>query len=125
MLARYQKAPRKESGKLSHTGSVASWFSLILENVEVKKQSPGRNPLFAKRWFSDDVIVMCVRWYLRFRLSYRDLASIAAECGVRVAPSTILRSVIRYTGEFVQRWAPFALAVGRSWRADETRFRVK
>ena len=68
---------------------------------------------------------MCVRWYLRFRLSYRDLASIAAECGVRVAPSTILRWVIRYTGEFVQRWAPFELAVGRSWRADETYIKVK
>ena len=91
----------------------------------MKKQSLGRNPLFAKRWFSEDVIVMCVRWYLRFRLSYRDLASIAAECGVRVAPSTILRWVIRYTGEFVQRWAPFELAVGRSWRADETYIKVK
>ena len=35
--------------------------------------------MFAKRWFSDDVIVTCVRWYLRFRLSYRDLASIVAD----------------------------------------------
>jgi transposase-like protein len=68
---------------------------------------------------------MCVRWYLRFRLSYRDLASIAAECGVSVAPSTILRWVIRYTGEFVQRWSPFERAVGGSWRADETYIKVK
>ncbi len=71
------------------------------------------------------MIVTCVRWYLRFRLSYRDLASIAAEMGVAVAPSTILRWVIRYTGEFVNRWAPFEMAVGRSWRADETYIKVK
>ncbi len=80
--------------------------------------------MFAKRWFPDEVIIMCVRWYLRFRLSNRDLASIAAELGVAVAPSTILRWVIRYTGEFVRRWSRFELVVGRSWRADETYIKV-
>jgi transposase-like protein len=90
----------------------------------MRKRGTGRNPLFAKRWFSDEVIVTCVRWYLRFRLSYRDLASIAAEMGVGVSPSTILRWVIRYTGEFVNRWEPFELVVGRSWRADETYIKV-
>jgi transposase-like protein len=66
-----------------------------------------------------------MRWYLRFRLSYRDLASIAVELGIAVAPSTILRWVVRYTGEFVRRWAPFEMVVGRSWRADETYIKVK
>jgi transposase-like protein len=75
--------------------------------------------LFAKRWFADEVIIMCVRWYLRFRLSYRDLASIAAELGIAVSPSTILRWVVRYTGEFVSRRARFEIIDGRSWRADE------
>ena len=88
------------------------------------RKSRARNPLFSRRWFSDDVIILCVRWYLRFRLSYRDLASIAAELGIAVAPSTILRWVIRYTGEFVRRWEPFELVVGRSWRADETYVKV-
>jgi transposase-like protein len=73
----------------------------------MRRKSRVRNPLFAKRWFADDVIILCVRWYLRFRLSYRDLASIAAELGIKVAPSTILRWVIRYTAEFVRRWEPF------------------
>ncbi len=59
-----------------------------------------------------------------FRLSYRDLASIAAELGVAVAPSTILLWVIRYTGEFARRWSRFELVVGRSWRADETYIKV-
>src|SRR3954454_2977892 len=62
----------------------------VADNDEMRKQGTGRNPLFKKRWFSDAVIILCVRWYLRFRLSYRDLASIAAEMGVSVAPCTIL-----------------------------------
>ena len=68
---------------------------------------------------------MYVGWYLRFRLSYRDLASIAAELGIAVAPSTILRWVIRSAGEFVRRWAPFEMVVGPSWRADETYIKVR
>src|SRR5262249_29976320 len=90
----------------------------------MRKRRQGRNPLFAKRWFPDQVIVTCVRWYLRFRLSYRDLAAIAAELGAPVAPSTILRWVVRYTEEFVRRWQPFEQMVGRSWRADETYIKV-
>jgi transposase-like protein len=66
-----------------------------------------------------------VRIYLRFKLSYRDLAAIAAAFGIAVAPSTILRWVVRYTGEFVRRWVPFEMVVGRSWRADETYIKVK
>ena len=34
-----------------------------------------RNPLFAGRWFEGDIILLCLRWYFRFQLSYRDLAA--------------------------------------------------
>lgn len=91
----------------------------------MRKRSQGRNPLFAKRWFSDETIIPCVRWYLRFRLSYRDLVSLVAELGVAVAPSTILRWVVRSSPEFVRRWEPCEMAVGGSWRADETEVKVK
>ncbi|MBV9034115.1 MAG: IS6 family transposase [Acidobacteriaceae bacterium] len=84
-----------------------------------------RNPLFAKRWFADDVIILCVRWYLHFQLSYRDVAEIAWELGVVVSPSTILRWVVRYAAEFEQRWQKFERPVGRSWRADETYIKVR
>ena len=40
-----------------------------------------RNPLFAGRWFEDDIILLCLRWYFRFKLSYRDLAEILGEAG--------------------------------------------
>jgi len=49
------------------------------------RRRPPRNPLFSRRRFEDNLIIRCVRWYLRFKLSYRDLAEIAWELGVSVA----------------------------------------
>ena len=89
------------------------------------RRTTPRNSLFAKRWFSDEVVITCVRWYLRFRFSYRDLAEFAGELGVVVSPSTILRWVLRYALVFEQRWQRFELRVGRSWRADETYVKVR
>ena len=89
-----------------------------------RRRHKTRNPLFVKRWFSDDCITLCVRWYLRFKLSYRDLAQVMAELGVSVAPCTILRWVIRYSVEFAGHWRPFEKPVGRSWRCDETYIKV-
>jgi hypothetical protein len=79
-----------------------------------------RNPLFRHRRFAGEVIVLCVRWYLRFKLSYREMAEIAKELGVLVAPSTILRWVVRYAEDFSRLWRPFERPLGRSWRCDET-----
>ena len=50
-----------------------------------RRHSP-RNPLFRQRWFADGIIITCVRWYLRFKLSYRDLAELARELGVQRCP---------------------------------------
>ena len=60
------------------------------------RRQTSRNPLFHRRRFADDVIILCVRWYLRYRLSYRDMAEIVWELGVLVAPSMILRWVVHY-----------------------------
>ena len=73
---------------------------------------------FVNRWFADDIIITCVRWYLRFKLSYRDLAELARELGVSVAPSTILRWIIRYVPEFEKCWQAYERPVGDSWRVD-------
>ena len=48
-----------------------------------------RNPLFAERWFEDDIILICLRWYFRFTLSYRDLVAILGERGLSISPFTI------------------------------------
>ena len=88
-----------------------------------RRHSP-RHPLFRQRWFADDIIITCVRWYLRFKLSYRDLAELARELGVSVAPSTILRWVIRYVPELEKCWQAYERPVGDSWRVDETYLKV-
>src|ERR1700738_1173737 len=83
-----------------------------------------RHPLFRRRWFADDVIITCVRWHLRFKLIYRDLGELARELGGRVAPSTILRWVVRYVPEFEKCWQAYERPVGDSWRVDETYLKV-
>jgi transposase-like protein len=76
--------------------------------------------LFEGRHFDREVIILCVRWYLRFKLSLRDLVEMMAERGLSMAHTTIMRWVQRYAPEFEKRWRRFAQAVGRSWRVDET-----
>jgi len=89
------------------------------------RRSTPRNPLFFRRRFADEFITLAVIWYLRFKLSYRDLSVIAGKLGIIVAPSTILRWVIRYAVEFEQRWHPFERPVDGSWRADETYIKLR
>jgi transposase-like protein len=81
--------------------------------------------LFAGRDFDRDVIILCVRWYLRYKLSLRDLVEMMAERGLSLAHTTILRWVQRYTPEFVKRWNRFATPAGRSWRVDETYLKIR
>jgi transposase-like protein len=50
-----------------------------------------RDPIYRGRRFSVDVIELCVRWYITYRLSYRDLAAMMAERGVAVTHTTIMR----------------------------------
>ncbi len=69
--------------------------------------------------------MLCVRWYLSYKLSYRDLVAMMSERGIDMAHTTILRWVRHYTPEFQKRWNRFARPVGGSWRMDETYIRVK
>ena len=39
----------------------------------------------------DDIILLCLRWYFRFKLSYRDLVEILGERGLPISHTTILR----------------------------------
>jgi transposase-like protein len=71
------------------------------------------------------VIILCVRWYLRYKLSFRDLVEMMSERGLHLAHTTILRWVQRYAPEFIKRWNRFGLPAGRSWRVDETYIKVR
>jgi hypothetical protein len=61
-------------------------------------------------------IVLCIRWYLTFKLSSRDLVQMMAERGIASSHTTILRWVQRYVPEFEKRWNRYARPVGDSWR---------
>jgi transposase-like protein len=76
--------------------------------------------LFAGRHFDREVIIPCVRWYLRYKLSFRNLVEMMAERELNLAHTTILRWVRRYTPEFVKRWNRFGRTCGRSCRVNET-----
>jgi hypothetical protein len=84
-----------------------------------------RDPIYRKRVFDADIIELCVRWYITYRLSYRDLVEMMAERGIAVAHTTVLRWVTRYIPEFEKRWNRFSKAVGTSWRVDETYISIK
>jgi transposase-like protein len=86
----------------------------------VRARFPGLDELFEGRHFDQEVIILCVRWHPRFKLSYRDLVEMMAERGLPVAHTTIMRWVHRYASEFERRWNRFARPVGPSRRVDET-----
>ena len=69
--------------------------------------------------------MLCVRWYLRYKLSFRDLVEMMAERGLSLAHTTIMRWIQRYAPEFEKRWNRFARPVGQSWRVDETYVKIK
>ena len=81
--------------------------------------------LFKGRHFDREVIILCVRWYLRYKLSYRDLVEMMAERGLSLAHTTIMRWVQRYVPEFEKRWSRFARPVDGSWRVEETYVKIK
>ena len=81
--------------------------------------------LFAGRHFDREVIISYIRWYLRYKLSLRDLVEMMAERGLHLAHTTILRWVRPYTPEFVKRWNRFGRCTRLSWRVDETYLKVR
>ena len=81
--------------------------------------------LFEGRHFDRDVIILCVRWYLRVKLSLRDLVEMMAERGLSMAHTTIMRWVQHCAPEFEKCWRPFANPAGQSWRVDETYVKIR
>jgi transposase, IS6 family len=83
-----------------------------------------RGALFRGRHFCDETIVLCLRWYLRYPLSYRNLEDMMAERGLTVDHSTIARWVLRYAPVLNDRIRSEMRNPNRSWRVDETYVRV-
>jgi len=79
---------------------------------------------FAGYRFPPDLILLAVRWYLRYRLSYRDVQELLAERGVDVDHVTIYRWVQRFTPLVIDAARPCRHSVGDRWFVDETYVRV-
>jgi transposase-like protein len=76
--------------------------------------------IFKRRRFPVGIIVLCVRLYCKYGISYRDLAEMMQECGIKVHPSTIFRWVQRYAPEIEKRIRQHQGSGSGSWRVDET-----
>jgi transposase-like protein len=74
--------------------------------------------------FPPDVIVLAVRWYLRFGLSYRDIEELLTERGVEVDHVTVYRWVLRFTTLLADAAKPCRHIVGDRWLVGETYVKV-
>lgn len=81
--------------------------------------------MFKGRQFDHEIIVLCVRWYLRYKLSFCVLVEILSERGITLTHTISLRSVQRYVSEFQKSWDRYARPVGGSRRCDETYLKVQ
>jgi transposase-like protein len=79
---------------------------------------------FAGFCFPPEVIVLAVRWDLRFALSYRDVEELLAERGIDVDHTTVYRWVQRFTPLLAEAARPCRHAVGDRWQTDETDVKV-
>ena len=116
---RHHAGPREHSdqGQLFATPS-----SLSLRAN--KKNNPGYGGIWRDKAGCADSSLLCVRWYLRYAVRYRDLEEMMRERGLCVDHTTIYRWVQRYAPEIDKRCRPFLRRTTDSYRIDETYVRV-
>ena len=81
--------------------------------------------MFKGRHFDQSVILLCVRWYLAYGLSLRDLKEMMAERGSSIDHSTIHRWVVHFSLLLLKRFNRRKRAVSGRWHIDETYIKVR
>uniref|UniRef100_UPI002614DF52 IS6 family transposase n=1 Tax=Acaryochloris sp. IP29b_bin.148 TaxID=2969218 RepID=UPI002614DF52 len=81
--------------------------------------------LFKWRHYQSEIILLNVRWYCRYPLSYRDLEEMMMERGLEVDHSTINRWVLKYSPELDKRCRRHLKPTNDSWRVDETYIKIR
>jgi transposase, IS6 family len=81
--------------------------------------------LFKWRHYQPEIILLCVRWYLRYALSYSDIEEMMRERGLSVDHTTIYRWVQAYAPELEKRIRPHLSLTNDSYRVDETYVKIK
>jgi len=79
---------------------------------------------FKWRHFEPTLILLCVRWYCCYQLSYRDVEEMMRERGLLVDHTTVWRWVQKYAPEINRRIRPHLKMSGTSYRVDETYIKV-
>ena len=87
-------------------------------------RNPAESASFVGYRFPPEVILLAVRWYLRYRLSYRDVEELLAERGIEVDHVTIYRWVQRFTPLLIDAARPCRHSVGDRWFVGETYVKV-
>jgi transposase-like protein len=80
---------------------------------------------FKWKHYEGEIILLNVRWYLKYSLSYRTLEEMMAERGVEVDHTTIMRWVHQYSPEIEKKVRRYLKPTNDSWRMDETYIKVK
>ncbi len=81
--------------------------------------------MFKGRHFDKSVILLCVRWYLAYNLSLRNLKEMMAERGIAMDHSTVHRWVLHFSPKLLERFNRRKRQVTRKWNLDETYVKVK
>jgi IS6 family transposase len=108
-------------------GSVALTDDVFRQGRRMRRRSGRVRPPqsgFTGFRFPPEVIMVAVRWYLRYGLSYRDVEELLAERGVEVDHVTIYRWVQRFTPLLIDAARPCRHAPGDRWFVDETYVKV-
>ena len=95
-----------------------------MRRSQVRPVVAGPVSAFAGFRFPPEVIVLAVRWYLRFGLSYRDVEELLAERGIEVDHVTLYRWVQRFRPLLVDAARSSRHTVGDRWFVDETYVKV-
>ncbi|MED1270616.1 IS6 family transposase, partial [Bacillus mycoides] len=81
--------------------------------------------VFKWKHYQPDIILLTVRWYLRYNLNFRDLVEMLEERGLSISHTTIMRWVHQYGPELDKRIRRHLKQTNDSWRVDETYIKVK
>jgi transposase-like protein len=84
-----------------------------------------RQTPFKGRQYPGEVILLAVRWYLRYPLAYLHISEILSERGLSIDASCIWRWVQAYAPELDKRCRPHLKTTNKSYRVDETYIKVK
>ena len=80
---------------------------------------------FKWKHYEGEIILLNVRWYLKYPLSYRNLKEMMIERGIQVDHSTIMKQVHQYSPEIEKKIRRHLRLTNYSWRVDETYIKVK